>query len=64
MYFSEEDMKTVLLLPVISLIESTYGAAGFGGSDHDYTIKVHAGKRDCYRKNVKIRANLMKLAIF
>ena len=40
-------MKTLLFLPILKTVFAAGG--GFGGSDHDYTIKVHAGKRDCYK---------------
>lgn len=29
------------------------GTLGFGDSDTDYTVKVHAGKRDCYFEEIK-----------
>jgi len=32
---------------------SAIAASPFGDSDSDYTIKVHAGKRDCYFEEIK-----------
>merc|ERR1712110_477539 len=37
-------------LGVVSLLSGVYG---FGDSDTDYTVKVHAGKRDCYFEEIK-----------
>jgi len=42
-------LKYLSTLPTLAL--SMQG--GFGESDTDYTIKVHAGKRDCYFEDIK-----------
>ena len=45
-----------MMLRRIALFSSlTLALAGpFGDSDTDYTVKVHAGKRDCYFEEIKI----------
>merc|ERR1711879_779611 len=45
-------LYTMKLLTSLGLLGITQ-AVGFGESDTDYTIKVHAGKRDCYFEDIK-----------
>jgi len=43
-----------LLVAASALLAGLIRAGGpFGDSDTDYTIKVHAGKRDCYFEDIK-----------
>merc|ERR1711976_451542 len=44
-------MKYLSIFTGLPLAFSMQG--GFGESDTDYTIKVHAGKRDCYFEDIK-----------
>ena len=44
----------VKLIAASALLLGLSRAGGpFGDSDTDYTIKVHAGKRDCYFEDIK-----------
>jgi len=43
-------LRKFTVLPLIGLAL----AGPFGDSDTDYTVKVHAGKRDCYFEEIKI----------
>jgi len=45
------------LLTAFSSLVGFSQAVGFGESDTDYTIKVHAGKRDCYFEEIKAGSN-------
>merc|ERR1712190_533962 len=46
--------KKMKYLPIFSALPLAFSMqGGFGESDTDYTIKVHAGKRDCYFEDIK-----------
>jgi len=47
-------LRNLTLLIVYSIYIKITSAGPFGDSDTDYTIKVHAGKRDCYFEDIKI----------
>lgn len=46
-------LRPIFLTASLSILANSVLSGPFGDSDTDYTVKVHAGKRDCYFEEIK-----------